>query len=268
VTAVRRALTLTELLVVIGILALLAGFLLPVLFQAREKGRQAVCLSHLRQIVAAVLLYAHDWDETLPMNAYQATDEQGRPCLMTLVGVLRPFGASAVASCPTEPMAFRLGSFLRSKGLAGGECGATRDGGSYAINTAAFVRGEVPALGWQEAPPLRLSRLLMPTATVGLYDGDVAGERECRFQPLEAALRGRHQGMVNLGFLDGHVRASPTYPSGCVTRNINGVPFPEACGNGISAYRRRCGSAEIAPCLHTLTGLAERDERGECTVLP
>jgi prepilin-type N-terminal cleavage/methylation domain-containing protein len=56
VTAVRRALTLTELLVVIGILALLAGLLLPVLFQAREKGRQAVCLSHLRQIVVAVLL--------------------------------------------------------------------------------------------------------------------------------------------------------------------------------------------------------------------
>ena len=46
----RRGFTLVELLVVIAIVAILAAILFPVFAQAREKGRQATCLHHLRQI--------------------------------------------------------------------------------------------------------------------------------------------------------------------------------------------------------------------------
>ena len=46
----RRAFTLIELLVVIAIIAILAAILFPVFAKAREKARQASCLSNLKQI--------------------------------------------------------------------------------------------------------------------------------------------------------------------------------------------------------------------------
>ena len=62
----RRGFTLIELLVVIAIIAILAAILFPVFAQAREKARATQCLSNLKQIGAAVLMYAQDYDENLP----------------------------------------------------------------------------------------------------------------------------------------------------------------------------------------------------------
>ena len=58
--------TLIELLVVIAIIAVLAAILFPVFAQAREKARQASCLSNMKQQGLAVMMYAQDYDETLP----------------------------------------------------------------------------------------------------------------------------------------------------------------------------------------------------------
>ncbi|MGC4047398.1 MAG: DUF1559 domain-containing protein [Armatimonas sp.] len=67
-TVARRSagFTLIELLVVIAIIAILAAILFPVFAQAREKGRQAACLSNQKQIGTAFMMYAQDYDETLP----------------------------------------------------------------------------------------------------------------------------------------------------------------------------------------------------------
>jgi prepilin-type N-terminal cleavage/methylation domain-containing protein len=62
----RRGFTLIELLVVIAIIAILAAILFPVFAKAREKARQASCLSNVKQIQLAILQYAQDYDETLP----------------------------------------------------------------------------------------------------------------------------------------------------------------------------------------------------------
>ena len=58
----RRAFTLIELLVVIAIIAIIAAILFPVLAKAREKARQTSCLSNLKQITLAVLMYDNDWE--------------------------------------------------------------------------------------------------------------------------------------------------------------------------------------------------------------
>ena len=64
-TSSKRGFTLIELLVVIAIIAILAAILFPVFAQAREKARQASCLSNLKQIGIATQMYAQDYDETM-----------------------------------------------------------------------------------------------------------------------------------------------------------------------------------------------------------
>lgn len=60
--------TLTELLVVLGIVAVLVAVLLPVLGRAREGGRRATCQSNLRQLGAAVQQYVSDNDGAYPLE--------------------------------------------------------------------------------------------------------------------------------------------------------------------------------------------------------
>src|SRR5437016_3594702 len=56
----RQAFTLVELLVVIGIIALLISILLPALSKAKESANRTVCASNLKQLATALLLYTGD----------------------------------------------------------------------------------------------------------------------------------------------------------------------------------------------------------------
>ncbi len=70
----RKGFTLIELLVVIAIIAILAAILFPVFAKAREKARQTSCLSNMKQIGLASMMYAQDYDERLPGSCGPRTD--------------------------------------------------------------------------------------------------------------------------------------------------------------------------------------------------
>lgn len=75
----HRGFTLIELLVVIAIIAILAAILFPVFAKAREKARQTSCLSNVRQIAMATLMYAEDYDECVPSHSQGVTEATDWP---------------------------------------------------------------------------------------------------------------------------------------------------------------------------------------------
>lgn len=107
----RNAFTLVELLVVIGIIALLIAILLPTLSRAREAARRANCLSNLRQLHHSFVFYSLGFKDQVPLG-YRAGSKQfnsmiysNGPKSLVVVGVLHRYQAfqnPQTFYCPSE----------------------------------------------------------------------------------------------------------------------------------------------------------------------
>ncbi len=103
----RRGFTLIELLVVIAIIAILAAILFPVFARAREKARQTSCLSNLKQIALATLMYNQDYDERYMYEVWCNTGTLPNMCWDLIMynynGLITPYVKNTqVWSCPSQ----------------------------------------------------------------------------------------------------------------------------------------------------------------------
>jgi prepilin-type N-terminal cleavage/methylation domain-containing protein/prepilin-type processing-associated H-X9-DG protein len=219
----KNGFTLIELLVVIAIIAILAAILFPVFAQAREKARQASCLSNLKQMGLAWLMYAQDYDEVVPpFRAYSVGTNVYSWDFSIENGVARPEGGliqpymknARIQDCPSAAgIPVLSGQIL-----------------AYGVNYAHVYYPQYPAAGSISAAqyvPASLAKVSVPAETIIMVDavfvpisgssqGQLSRTREIYPPSMEnyttrpngsPTIHGRHSGFANVVWFDGHAKA-------------------------------------------------------------
>jgi len=198
----REGFTLIELLVVIAIIAILAAILFPVFAKARDKARQAACLSNQKQVGLALMQYVQDYDERFVVSRYWAPLGGGYSLVTTSgYGWFHPLGpylkSKGVLSCPSSNNWFAL-SGARDGTLNAYWCGSQNADGSW----ASCGRG---ASGPSPTQAANMASIVSPANVIAVFEVGMG--------------RTSNTGDVNSGFYGdffgqyGYASASTGYPN-------------------------------------------------------
>ncbi len=173
----KKGFTLIELLVVIVIIAILAAILFPIISKAREKGRQATCISNQKQLAAAVIMSIQDNQESLPGSATVWSQLAMEPQVLVCPS------AATNSSANNYGFVFQFAGRAIGDFIAPSSVPMTVDGSHVGIKTGETIDGVVY--------PITYNNLIYSEKDVAL----------------------RHNGKCVVSFLDGHVIGSSDMPS-------------------------------------------------------
>ncbi len=198
-----KGFTLIELLVVIAIIAILAAILFPVFARAREKARQTSCLSNVKQVTLATMMYAQDYDERLPITTFWYPGEGATRA--TWKFAIGPYAKNdQIFLCPS------VKDHTKGPGLAPYDFTVEND---YALS----VRVGGTILGTEDLPPVASLVLFAENNTP-------CCNAYFLWDPRVHIAHVRHNGGANLGFAAGHAKWAK------ISKNSEGVWGPWGSG--------------------------------------